>query len=169
MRLHTVVSLAGLLVVAATGCAHHQHEAAPAASPQTQQRSGGMGRGQMAGMCPMEVPGTTVTATDVEGGVALTFATSTGDVEELRQRVHRLAEMHNQRHSEGGRMMPAATASVEDIPEGTQVVIRPKDPTQLDTLRARVHSHAEQMAKGECPGMHSHSHPGAGSSGTEQD
>lgn len=166
------VSLAGLLFIAATGCAHHHNEAAPAASPQMQQRGGGMG-GQMAGMCPMQVPGTTVTATDIEGGVALTFATSTGDVDELRQRVHRIAEMHNQRQGQGGRMMPAATATTEDIPEGAQVIIRPQDPSQLDSVREHVHAHAEQMAKGECPGMHSHSHShsdhGAGSSDMEQE
>jgi len=60
--------------------------------------------GMMGGACPMQVPGTTVTATDVEGGVALSFTTSTGDVVDLRQRVRRMAEMHNRHHS-GGMMM----------------------------------------------------------------
>jgi hypothetical protein len=32
----------------------------------------------------MQVPGTTVAATDVEGGAALSFTTSTGDVNDLR-------------------------------------------------------------------------------------
>lgn len=168
MRLDTFVGLAGVLVVVTTGCAHHTQEAPPATS-QMPQRGGGKGMGPMAGMCPMEVPGTTVTATDIEGGVALTFATSTGDVDELRQRVHRVAEMHNQRHGEGGRMMPAVTATTEDIPEGAQVIIRPKDPSQLGAVRERVHAHAAQLAKGECPGMHSHHHQDTGSGGVGEE
>lgn len=166
MRPVTLVSMAALLIVAATGCAHQQAQPAPpptaASAPP---RGPGTGMGRMAGMCPMEVPGTTVTATDVEGGAAITFATSSGDVDELRQRVHRIAEMHNQMHGEGGKVMPATTALVEDIPEGAQIVIRPKDPAQLGAVRERVHKHAEQMAKGECPGMASQ--PPAGASGEE--
>jgi hypothetical protein len=41
----------------------------------------------------MQVEGTTVSAEDVESGVALSFTTS-GDVAELRRRVARMAEMH---------------------------------------------------------------------------
>jgi hypothetical protein len=50
----------------------------------------------MAAMCPMQVPGTTVAATEVEGGIGLSFTTTTGDVAALRQRVGHMAEMHNQ-------------------------------------------------------------------------
>jgi len=50
----------------------------------------------------MQVQGTTVAAADVEGGVGLSFTTKTGDVAELRRRVARMAEMHNQH---GGQMM----------------------------------------------------------------
>jgi hypothetical protein len=50
----------------------------------------------------MQVPGTAVVATEVEGGIGLSFTTTTGDVAELRQRVSRMAEMHNQR---GGHTM----------------------------------------------------------------
>ena len=57
----------------------------------------------MAGMCPMQVRGTTVAATEVDGGIGLSFTTTTGDVAELRQRVRRIAEMHNQ--PGGHRMM----------------------------------------------------------------
>lgn len=68
--------------------------------------------GMMSGMCPMQVPGTTVTSEDVEGGVALVFTTtSKGDVAELRQRVQRMAEMHNQHHAAGGMMMGCCGAA----------------------------------------------------------
>ncbi len=50
----------------------------------------------MAGMCPMKVEGTTAVASEVEGGMGLSFTTTTGNVAELRQRVRRMAEMHNQ-------------------------------------------------------------------------
>lgn len=63
------------------------------------------GMGMMGDMCPMQISGTTVTSADVEGGVALAFTTSTGDVAELRQRVRRMAEMHKHRHATGGMMM----------------------------------------------------------------
>ena len=40
-------------------------------------QGGGMSEEMMAGMCPMRVEGTKVTASDVDGGIALAFATST--------------------------------------------------------------------------------------------
>jgi hypothetical protein len=55
--------------------------------------------GMMGDMCPMQVTGTTVRQAEVEGGVALEFTSSAGDVAELRQRVRRMAEMHNQHGS----------------------------------------------------------------------
>ncbi len=58
----------------------------------------------MGGMCPMQVPGTTVTSTDVEGGVAISFVTGPGAIPEVRQRVRHMAEMHNH-HAAGGMTM----------------------------------------------------------------
>jgi hypothetical protein len=55
------------------------------------------GATMMDGICPMSVQGTTVTASDIDGGIALTFVTPTGDVSELRRRVHRMAEMEQVR------------------------------------------------------------------------
>lgn len=161
---------------AAAGPAH-QHDA-----------GGGEKAGMMAGMCPMQVAGTTVAATEVEGGIGLSFTTATGDVVELRQRVRRMVEMHNQRgghmmmgghgkpapgadvqhqhgapagHEAGGRgmmmggamMMPAATASAEDIEGGARLLLQPKDPAQLGALREHVWMKAQRMAAGECPMM----------------
>lgn len=111
--------------------------------------SGGMA---MRDMCPMQVPGTTVASEDVDGGVALAFTTSSGDVSELQRRVTHMAEMHNQRHAAGG-MMPAATASAENVDGGARIVLRPSDPAQLDALREHARTHAEQMSHGACPMM----------------
>lgn len=111
----------------------------------------------MAGMCPMEVPGTAVVATDVDGGIALSFTTSTGDVADLRQRMRRMAEMHNQpdghKMKDGGMMMPAATASVADIEGGAQLILLPKEEAQLGALREHVRMKAQRMTAGECPMM----------------
>ncbi len=78
-----------------------------------QQGMGMQGMEMPGGMCPTQVPGATVSSTDVEGGVALDFKTGTGDVAELRQRVRRMADMYNQH---GGGMMlahPDAGPAVE--------------------------------------------------------
>lgn len=123
----------------------------------------GMNMKMMAEKCPMKVPGTTVAAVDAEGGATLAFITSTGDVAELRQRVRGMAEMHNHHHSTGGMMkggmmkgdmmIPAATASVEDIEGGAWLVLRPKDQAQLEALREHARERAGRMTAGECPMM----------------
>lgn len=90
-------------VVALLGCASSQtarEPATPAAAEQSGEMRGGMMDQGMAGMCPMQVEGTAVSAENTEGGVALTFTTS-GDVAELRRRVAHMAEMHSKHHGQG--------------------------------------------------------------------
>lgn len=142
---------------------------------------GGSGSAGMSGdMCPMRVEGTQVTASDVEGGIALTFTTATGDVSELRQRVQRMAEMHGQsghmpmgpggaaagpgQGHHGTRMghgmrMPEATTSIEEVPGGSRLVLRPKDPAMLGALREHARQHSEHMQGGACPMMAEHAAP----------
>jgi hypothetical protein len=87
-----------LALAAIGGCASSQ--AAPQPAPATSgSRAEGAGHehGHQAGMmemCPMRVPGTTVSVSDTDGGVAVVFKT-TGDVNELRHRVRHMAEMHD--------------------------------------------------------------------------
>lgn len=115
------------------------------------------GMGMNGDMCPMQVAGTTVKSEDIDGGIAVAFTTSTGDVAELRRRVQGMAEMHNSRHATGGMrgsmMAPAATAVAEDVAGGARISLNPKDPAQLEALRQHVRKHAELMARGECPMM----------------
>jgi len=54
-------------------------------------------------MCPVEVPGTSVTVEDTATGAAFVFVT-TGDVGELRRRVAAMAKMHNEHHASMGAM-----------------------------------------------------------------
>jgi hypothetical protein len=171
----SIVLIIGALALG--GCASSQANRQPAAAepqaapppmrPQQGTRGGSMG-GDMAGMCPMAVEGTTVRAEDVEGGAAIVF-TTTGDVAELRRRVAHMADMHNQHHGDGhghmmgmhgmmagGMMMPPATARSEEIEGGARLVLTPRDPAELANLRQHVHQHAEQMASGRCPMMSMH-------------
>ncbi len=115
-----VVSVLAVAVAAiGTGCMGTTHASrSGAASAQTQPSpgqwagqgqaqaptgQGGMGMGMMA-QCPMAVPGTQVAATDTPDGEAITFTTTSPDaVQELRNRVHAMADMHNQHHA-GGQM-----------------------------------------------------------------
>jgi hypothetical protein len=160
---------------AAAGASSDGHEHPGAMMP-----GGGMSEERMAGMCPMRVEGTKVTASDVDGGIALAFATSTGDVSELRQRVQHMADMHKgsgemrmggptggaaghqgMMMSGGmmngmmgdGMMMPAATATVEEVPGGSRIILRPKDPAKLEALREHAHKCSERMQSGQCPMM----------------
>jgi hypothetical protein len=57
--------------------------------------------------CPVAIAGTSVTVEDTDTGAALTFVT-TGDVAELRARVGRMAQMHNEQH---GKMGPLPTGT----------------------------------------------------------
>jgi hypothetical protein len=101
----SILFIAGALALG--GCASSQAreqpttaepEASPPAAQQEPGMRGGMMGREMAGMCPMAVEGTTARAGDVEGGAAIVF-TTTGDVSELRRRVARMAQMHNEMHN----------------------------------------------------------------------
>ncbi|MCA9529561.1 MAG: hypothetical protein KC543_05460 [Myxococcales bacterium] len=175
MGLSLVAALAGC---ASTSGATGEPTTSAATTPAAGTAAGGYARdgqaGRMARTCPMRVPGTTVVAADVDGGAALTFTTTEGDVAELRRRVRARADMHNKRMMKrqqcaadasstqcqarrrdaamaGREAMPPATASVEDVDHGARLVVRPKDPSQVDALRERVHMKAERMASGQCP------------------
>lgn len=139
----------------ATACGRAQANQPAHAEPTAAQQPGM--RGGMAGMCPMQVEGTTVRAEDVDGGVALVF-TTTGDVAELRRRVAHMAEMHERRHGEGkggmmGAGMMAATARTEHVEGGAKLVLTADDPENVAALRQRLRQHAERMATGRCPMM----------------
>ena len=102
--------------------------------------------------CPMQVPGTTVTSSNFEGGVALAFTTQSDEVAELRERVQRLTETHHSHHSGAVMgMAPPSTAASEEIENGARLVFKPQDPTQLEALREHARTHAARMAEGDCP------------------
>lgn len=118
----------------------------------------------------MQVPGTQVSAEDTNDGVAMVF-TTTGDVSELRQRVHHMAEMHDQMSGNNAAGMDAdgdrhkhmmanvvpSTANAQDIDRGARITLTPKDPSKLADLRAHAREHAARMANGQCPMVEAHS------------
>lgn len=61
-------------------------------------------------LCPMDLPGTSVTATDTSTGGALVFRT-TGDLAALRARLDGWAERHNARHAAMGPLPTGAEAA----------------------------------------------------------
>jgi len=140
---------------------------APQPTPSVAQTHGGTA--SAGGVCPMDVSGTKVAVDDTADGVAIRF-TTTGDVAQLRQRVHAMADKHEHMmhggmmgsggmgpgHGGGpGHMMKMvdSTARAEDIEGGARIVLTPKDPAQLGDLRAHVREHAARMASGHCPMM----------------
>lgn len=122
-NLLVLVSMA-LLVVGGSACTTTDHAQAGAPAAQIEQTQGPMmdapaahhPDGQEAGttqandhqqmmqqMCPMQVEGTTRKIVKLDNAVALDF-TTTGDVDELRRRVQKMAQMHEKMHGEGGMM-----------------------------------------------------------------
>src|SRR6516165_5619750 len=63
-----------------------------------------MGMQMMMNNCPMTVPGTTLTTSDTNTGIAINVTTQTGNVPELRNRVERMAAMHSGAASNEGMM-----------------------------------------------------------------
>lgn len=116
----SMILLIGLTACSTTGEAEADEQAEQAEQAQTQQQADEHAahhpEGQQAGaeqmadkqqmmaqMCPMQVEGTTRQVVKLDDSVAMDF-TTTGDVEELRQRVQKMAQMHEKMHADGGMM-----------------------------------------------------------------
>jgi hypothetical protein len=132
--------------------------------------------GPMMSACPMNVPGTKVSAIDSANGETLVF-TTTGDTAALRSQVRSMAEMHNQHQSAGGThdgmmgggmaggmmggskgmegkvMMPPSKATVVDVQNGASIALTPIAPADLQQLQAAVRTHAQHMQQNGCGKM----------------
>ncbi len=134
----------------------------------------------------MSVPGTQVAAADTPDGEAVSFTTTPDRVEELRARVHAMADVHNRRHAgameehggmHGGMMgggmtggmgssgeaadqtstmPPPSRAAVEDVQSGARLVVTPNDPADLERLRSVVRMRAQHMQESGTCEMGSH-------------
>ena len=166
----TQVVLAGTVALALlSGCAHSSSAkpaAPPAASAQTPKPYGN----KMMAMCPMDIPGARVSATDTADGETLTF-TANDQAAELRSRVHAMAEMHNRHHAAGehgtmmgggkagGPMMPPSHVTVADLDDGASITVTPDAPADLQKVQTMVRMHAERMQQNGCA-MMGHKHEG---------
>lgn len=175
MRASRTTMIAGV-VVALSACGagqRAQEPAAVAAQPQQREaqaqtpqvpppmpmgkgRGGGMGG---MGMCPMNMPNTTVRATETPEGAALTFTTDEAHLDELRSQVRHMAQMResmSQRGGGRGRGGPphvAVDTETKDVQGGIQMLLEPVDPEQVDAVRAETRWRAERMQTGTCPAM----------------
>jgi hypothetical protein len=170
------VLIVPLLASTALACSHGSApQAAPAqpphataAPPRTASAEGSM--------CPMDVPGTQLSAADTATGETLTFISTPDQAPALRERVRAMAAMHEERHAMGdgghmgeghGGMMhegtgmggmerpPPSHAVVEDVENGARVVVTPNDPADLQKLQTTVKAHAQKMQQEGC-GMMGH-------------
>lgn len=126
----------------------------------------------MMAACPMNVPGTKVTAVDTATGETLEF-TTTGDVAALRSKVRQMADMHNQHHAAGGThdgmmqggmmgsgkgmegkvKVPPSSATATDIENGASIALTPIAPADLQQLQTAVRTHAKHMEQDGCGKM----------------
>ena len=127
-----VLGAAAILAVAS--CSHQSSQPPPenAYSYQQDQQSSQttMGSGQMK-TCPMAVPGTEVSVADTASGIALSFTTGSGDVNDLRSRVSQAADRYRAQSGniQGGsleRRSPGSTWSREGL--GGQTGFGPQGP-----------------------------------------
>ncbi|MFO7564138.1 MAG: hypothetical protein R6X02_15945 [Enhygromyxa sp.] len=127
--------------------------------------------------CPIMVEGTNVEVEETGDGVTMRFTTTASDkVDDLRSRVEHMSRMYGEYGKHGGKgkmmwhhmghkraegdrprmgkgpsgMMPAATAKVENIQNGAQLVLTPTDSGQLSALREHARDHQQRMNAGEC-------------------
>lgn len=89
------------IALAGTACMHGAHAGTSSASqPATAAAApAAPAGGDMSAVCPMNVPGTRVTAEDTATGETLTFTSTPDQAQALQARVHAMADMHNRRHA----------------------------------------------------------------------
>lgn len=66
-----------------------------------------MAQTEQANMCPADIEGLNVRVTSIPSGGAMVFTAANEQVDELRTRLRRFAEMHQQERPQGGAAMPS--------------------------------------------------------------
>jgi hypothetical protein len=120
-----------------------------------------------------------VVTTDTESGEDVTFTTVPEQVDELRRRVHALADQHNSLVGEaapepsssaiqgvgtatdetdqgvvGAEAIPIPRATVDDVEGGARISVASTNPAQADQVRSAVRAHVMQMQREGCGMMH---------------
>jgi hypothetical protein len=123
-------------------------------------------------ICVMEVPGTGISVTDIEGGIAVTFDTVTpGQVGLLRRAVRGLQESyaaervvnaeghdHSARSQEIARRfrslngdLPTHETTVRDVARGARLELRASNAADVALLRRKMRAEIATMQRGVCP------------------
>lgn len=180
MRRRLIFIAATAAVALAAGCSSYETPTSAAygaegSAPAVAELAGEMQPGGMMphvrDQCPLSAEAVQIEVSDTDNGVALTFITTSGEVADLRPRARYMAEMYtlqsaqrammgHQMDGDHGRgmvggvrhgLMPAATATVEDVEGGARILLVPVDPSLLESLREHARRHGERMQAGECP------------------
>jgi hypothetical protein len=122
---------------------------------------------EQGGACPLGIRETLVMASDVPGGVDVTFTSdSSSRADEIRIRVRDVAMSHGpsshaglghdgehrQNHGHGLKLSeaPRTKVLVEDVESGTRLRLVAVDPDTRDALRARIHQRVEELRTTKC-------------------
>ena len=117
--------------------------------------------------CPFGIRGARVSTSDTDDGVAITVR-AYGDLEEVRRRAHDAAAMygpgahrglgHDGKHGGGERhglglaeLGVPARAEALDTPDGALILVRPRQPADLDRMREALATREGRVRRGECP------------------
>ena len=147
---------AGLVLVGSLGCmgTKARERSEPVAVRPAAQTEGRMGM-----LCPAALPGVGMTLAEAPSGAAIVFAAPPERAAEVRERVRRVAAMHEQqpvgggmRHGAGASTWHDATVSVEESQDGARLVFSARDPADVQALRDEVRASVERMQAGACHG-----------------
>jgi len=107
--------------------------------------------------CPMTLEGIKVTALPREDGMALSFETRSGSVDELRRRVHWLAAEYESRSdyllgtvgmaTAGDVGRPVVRVDIEDAANGAKIVFAGHRQGDIDALRIELREQADMMTR----------------------
>ncbi len=103
--------------------------------------------------CPLAIDRTTSAIEDTVDGVVVEFTTpSPANLPALRMRVDALARAHEResRAGAGGRVASVAAVEKAGPDDGVRLVLRPRDPAQVDAVRAALRERADDLVKRHC-------------------
>jgi TusA-related sulfurtransferase len=110
--MNRTLTLMAFLSFTAAACTHGAYGSRSGGSAATAATTSGAT--PMAEACPMNVPGTQVSAADIATGETITFTTTSPDqVTALREKVHAMAEMHNHHHAAAERGAASDSAAAD--------------------------------------------------------
>ncbi|HTE56669.1 MAG TPA: hypothetical protein VK698_37710 [Kofleriaceae bacterium] len=168
----TAFGLGGLAMMAACGGGADN---APDTQTSTTAAAEKVTGGERSDACPLAIEGTTQSIEDTVDGVVVLFATpNKADLTELRRRVDALAEVHQSSESSAaqdsaaappqgpgttanqvgaedkGKLEAVASVEMAEGDKGVRLVLRPRDPAQLDSVRAPLRKQADDLVQGVC-------------------